>query len=86
MCILKIYSLLFVLFCCLAICTPKRVNKEYQISLKDKDSISLIEEPEKTNEEVKQKPIIEMVSDEDSNLTDDGTIEWKFKKHIVLAN
>ncbi len=86
MCILKTYSLLFVLFCCLAICTPKRVNKEYQINLNDKDSISLIDEPEKTDEEVKQKPIVEMVSNEDSNLMDDDTIEWKFKKHLVLAN
>lgn len=86
MCIIKTYFLLFILFCGLAICTSKKLNKEYPINLTDKDNVSLIDEQEKINEETEQNAIIEMVSSEDSNLMNEYTIQWKFKKYIVLAN
>ncbi len=77
---------MFILFCGLAICTPKNENKDYQIKFIDKDNISLFQEPKKEYEESEQNYTIEILSDEVNDMMSEKNIQWKFKKHLVLAN
>jgi len=70
----------------LAICTPKKENKDYQIKFIDKDNISLFQEPKKEYEESEQNHTIEILSDEVNDMMSEKSIQWKFKKHLVLAN